>query len=1336
MAGEEFPFLNPAMYNPGQFAFGNNAEMSQLISMFAGPLLQQMAGPGNFMPHMMPGQALFDQFAMRNYQNQTRTATFNLAGAQDSELATRLLGMRSVMTGEKATDLNRAQAANMAGMLNNPLVKSFMGMAIGPENLEAMLHGSRGDIQNLGNTINKIGYFRRDPGGGGRMDAESLEDLTTGVFSHLYEPQGNLDKLAGGARRGDDKALQRLKAASRMEDKSVIGDADVESRLLRKDSSEIDSLYKKYVQGGTATDSATQAKELVKFDRAIKEAGVLSGDEATVSMLQTRAERLPTDEMHGFMAGQVSQVAENLAQRGVLPPSIGALSAKDRVGAIAETKLDEATIDRLARTMAERDLEKSDTEAGRLYREAASPDERKAEVDKVIDSYKLGIKDTQSEAERFARGESSKSAEEVLQGMGGEALAGNVDASRTASKLKSYTDSLSAVRDIFGDNGNPNAPMPALMAALDQLTQGGMGQMNPGKMAQTLRQMQTLARETGTGMQQLAQMSAVAGNMGQQLGIAPSVTMQNVANTLGITKAAMDGGAFSNNVFGTVGKEQFQNQTIQNLQQTEASGNSKALAAMNRIYKMDTKKFAGKELEAAMAAYNDPNNDGTYTFGGQKKNLYDLIGKGRHFAALDILEKSGASQSDFYSAVNSPLTQQYANAGKAYLTRKHEITQTLSTFGTRASVKKAIAGSDTLKGMDQKEITNASNVITGMVIDTAGSMSPEDQITYLQNNLETKLREQFEQTHDKPTAAKMAKEMAQKVGADRSSLSRLIGNMDTYASGLGMGNIAEIGQRYGKNMDAYGLMEVGNAASRAEAQRKMIGYETGPGQRASDYFLDIGKRGEKFNLDQFMKAVAPAIGDKEVLKQYAGRMGAGMHSLAEARNDYQVTQKDIDKLAADAAKGNKTAEAQLKELGGVESDVNIIYQKEIDAARETKLAGMDREELLKTYSASYGKDSSGAHLTDAQLRESLKDNAAYKTAHGQEYVTEKRKESGAKYLTERQMMSSAMSKSLGQAKKGADAGELENIKTMQRAVERGQDEGALQEGVRAMFRSKTFQGAFSGMGRADRKELESAILEKGDSTEAILKKMGISSEDFEKNKNLAYKDKTVKQRAAEAAIAMDAAHEFDQDKMGAAAEGAEAGKQKVDKAQIDATTVVINADNVSGGGGASGAAVQTSGSPLPTSAEGVDAELAAIEEKRKSRAGMGGALTNEESNRKAELEQQREKLAQKTTEAKSGPEQKGAATPDGTAASAATAPEGAYSSANITPAGLNQPQQQGTTVLASTGGGGGGGATNVVGTLTINNLREGVLALMNEGGGVPPAGNGPTVFNGNSTTTT
>lgn len=1382
MPGQPQPFLYPGMYNPGQFAFGNNAEMSQLISMMAMPILGQMAGPGNFMPHMMPGQALFDQFTMRNYQQQTQAATYQIAGAQNDELATRLLGGRSIFTPAGATDLNRSQASNIAGMLNNPMVKSIMGMALGPDNVEALLHGSKGDIQNLGSSVNKFGYFRRDPSGGGRMDAQSLEDLTTGMFSHLYEPQGNLDKLSEEARAGDERSMKRLREASRtLDDHVVVSDSDVQKRLRNKGDTEVGRLYEKYVQGGTATDAATQAKELMKFDRAIKESGVLSGTETTVGRMRDRAERMPVDEMHGFMAGQVGQLAENLAQRGVLPPSIGGLSAKERVGAVAETKLDDATLDRLAQTLARRDLENGDSETAIKYREAvAAGDEaaKKRILGEAAESQAAGLRSKKEEAEKFARGESTKSAEEILQGAGGEALAGNVDASRASSKIKGYTDALSAVRDIFGDNGNPNAPMPALMAMLDHLTQGGMGNMDPKRAASTLRSMQTLARETGTGMQQLAQMSAVAGNLGQQLGIAPSITMQNVAASMGITKSAMDSGAFSSGTFGTKNKEEFQNKTVQMLQEGDASGNAKSMAALARIYAMDPDKYKGTELEAAMAAYNDPNSDGTYTFKDPKtgetvtRNIYEDVGKGRQFAAQDLLTDSGGDLNDFHASLHDPLTQQFARAGAGYMTQKHERIQEISAAVTDGAVRARMAGTETLAGMDDSEVMAASEVITGMMLDSA-AMGPKDQAAFMKNNMEEKLTAHFKsQGKDEATAKKMAQEMTQKMTGDASALNRLVANAGTVAHHNYGENLAEMSQRYGNNRDVYGMLETGNAAARAEAEKRMIGYETTIGQRASDYLLDIGKKGEKFNLDQFMKAMAPVIGDDEVLRQYAGEMGAGMATAASERDKYQVTKKHVESLAEKARGGDAAATAELRRLGNVSDDTQIITTQQIDAAREAKIDKLSGEDLDKAFMDATGRKSA-AGVTDDQKKDALRKSESYKGTFAQQYKDEVRSRKDGKYLTEEELQSRAMG-SLGKALTKDVEGDLADIESVQRAFEQGQSKDALQGGVDAMFRMKGLQGAFKGMSGADKKALEQAIMTEGDSKAAILKSMGLSEEEYQKG--LQSKEKSDKQKAAEIAIGLDSAHKYDMDKM------AKDASQKVEKAEIDATTVVIKADKVEGAGAAAGnAAVQAPGATLPSDMAGVDAELAAIEERNADNWWDYDAPDKE---RRAELMRKKEELAQKEMDEKTRPVDVAETKPDKPADPPAKPPEDATTtppgadgqlppgsdvsqteaaqrgadaaatvnaqqaakeaipdataatvtagttSANVNPAAVSSPQQNPVTTVTGGGGGGGaagGGPITVTGSISLNNLREGVLELVSQNAIHPPGNGSPIV---------
>lgn len=1228
-----FNFNYPTPYSPGQMAFNNNAELSQLITMFAGPLLGQMAGPGNFMPHMMPGQALTDQFAMRNYQNQTRQSAFNVANYQNEDVANRLLGIRSAFTGQKATDMNREQANQMARVLNNPMMKTFMGMAMGPENVEAMLHGSRGDVQSLNSTVNRIGYFRRDPGGGSRMDAESLEDLTTGVFSHLYEPQGDVNKLATRARAGGSAgatALRRLQEAADMKDKKVITDRDLSSRLEGMGSDKVGELYNKYVQGGTAKSAAEQAKELTRFDRAIKEANVLKEDEASIGQVQTQARRRPTDEMHGFMAGQVSQMTENLFQRGMLPSSIGALDAKGRVSAISEVKLDDATVERLARKEAERDiLSRNDDRSAAFSRMTDS--QKKDEIDKVVGSYETKIRATKQAADDAAAGKGTASAEEVLQMTGGEALAGNVDASRTASRIKEYTESVKAVRDIFGDNGNPNAPMPALMAVLDQLTQGGMGSMNPAAAASTLRQMQSLARETGTGMEQLGAISGHAGALGAQLGIAPSVTMQNVANTLGLTKAAMDRGAFGNNVFGTRSKAEFQEHATKMLQSGDASGNAKAMAALNRIYQMDKDKYdkggaggGATELAAAMAAYNDPNSDGSYTFtdaSGRKvtKNLYQEMGRSGAFGAAGMLERSGGNRGEMAAVMHDVRTGEFQRAGKGFLTQKHARLNRLSQMTTVGVLSNRLKDKDSreytgaLANMDANQERKLSGKITEMIFDSS-NMNLEDQMDYLQKHMKPELVEHFKSVgHPDPEAA--AQQVYDKVGKDRGQLNKLVGNLGMQHQRLyGGENMAAASQMYGQGRDTAGMLEAGKAMSRTESAKRLVGYESTMGQRVSDYLLDIGERGEKFNVDALAESVFRTVGDRTIAKAYAGEMGRGMDVLSREKSKVSLTDKDI-KAVAEKAKTDPAAKKKMREMAGISDDTLVIAQKEIDDARDKKLASMGVDDLRKEYGKHFkdneGKALSGLNLTEDQLRAELKDNDQFNAAQAAEVRTQKQKETGkTKIMTEDEVTAVAINRNLGKAREGKEnQAAYEDITAIQRAFDKGDDTSALKAGVSAANRyfKKTLQE--QGVKEDDLKAL---VMQKGDAAQGeILKKFGLTKEKFDEALKQDDPSKTKEGRAAQAAaayIGMQASKKYGADALGQAQQSAD-GKQKVDKANIDATTVVVNADRVDGKDKAG--AATTPDKPAATPASAASAAAAASGDSAKQAPGSVGEINKE-----------------------------------------------------------------------------------------------------------------------------
>ena len=81
------------------------------------------------------------------------------------------------------------------------------------------------------------------------------------------------------------------------------------------------------------------------------------------------------------------------------------------------------------------------------------------------------------------------------------------DADRISSQLQDYVKSVSAIREVFGEGGNPNAPMPQLIGALEGLTSGRMQQFDASRLNTMVRDMQALSQQSGKSIDQLVAMS-------------------------------------------------------------------------------------------------------------------------------------------------------------------------------------------------------------------------------------------------------------------------------------------------------------------------------------------------------------------------------------------------------------------------------------------------------------------------------------------------------------------------------------------------------------------------------------------------------------------------------------------------------------------------------------------------------------------------------------------------------------------------------------------------------------------------------------------------------------
>jgi hypothetical protein len=1064
-------WMYPGFYSPGQMAFNNNAELSHLITMAAGPLLGAFAGPGNFMPHMMPTQNAMDQFALRAYQNQTLQATRNLSSIQQPDVTNLLLGLRSAITPTAPSALNREQAANMAGIINNPFMKAALGSAVGPENLEAMLYGSRGDATALGNVVNRVGYYRPNPTGGGRMDAAALSGFSAAMFSELYAPHGNVADMVVGARSGAPGGGDRLLAAAGMQNKHMVTDADVAARLRGMDTEKLGDLYNKYVQGGTATTAAAQAQELTKFDRAVAASGVLKDHEATIGQLETRAKQRPVHEMHGLMASQVGQLGETMFQRGLLPQSLGAMSPAERVKAMSAATRDDETMNRLADEYLKADFAKRSDKEAADYKALTTDEQRTEFLRARRGDARTTLEDTFKEIDKTATGATGAKAASELEQLGGfDLLATNVDAKRSASAIKQYTGAVAAVREIFGDNGNPNAPMPALLAVLDQLTQGAMGSMKPAHVETTLRQMQTLAKESGVGLEQLATLSATMGARGQQLGLSPQTTMSNVAGTLAMVQTMQNTGAFSGNVFGTLDKPAAMQRVGELMQRGDASRNALSMAALTRIVDADPKRFgANSELVKAVEAYRNPTGDGTYTFtdaSGKQvtRNIRQVIGAGGVGAAEQILASAGGRSDELGTMMLDPRTKEKMQAGFGFLTQKYEAARDINAMTTSSAVAKSLRGA----GLTPKAATSRAvgQRVTEMILDSAG-MNLDDQVDYMQKQIEAEMVTLYA---EKGLGSEADAKAAAKAMNNRSTFNQMIAQAGAvHGMRTGGETLSTFAQSHGRGRDAAGAAEAARSAAVAERRRVAgAGLEGTPLGRISDYLVDIATRGEKFNFNEFLKAMAPVISDKEMLQRYAKEMGGGFDALTQMTRDASITREDID----------KASEADLRKYAKFDKDVKIVSRDDMAKRRNKKLQGMSDADIKAAYAQHIG---GGDHLSRAQQIAELGAHAGYQHATDIGLLEAKEKSFD-------QLRAAAMG-AVGTAKEG-QAGTLEDLGKIHKAYFRGDDKGAVSAGTAAAMRLFDVKGKKA-------EALTAAVMDASpEGRKNLLKELGMSEAAF------------------------------------------------------------------------------------------------------------------------------------------------------------------------------------------------------------------------------------------------
>jgi len=233
------------------------------------------------------------------------------------------------------------------------------------------------------------------------------------------------------------------------------------------------------------------------------------------------------------------------------------------------------------------------------------------------------------------------------------------DSDRIKRSVKSYVDVVAAMRDIFGDMGKPNAPMQELIAGIEALTMGGMGQIDPGRMGMMVRQTYNLAKQTGVSLDNVMQMQGHAAQRAGQMGIEPTFAMQATQGALAFGGAYRAQGHAAHQAWGTMNADQV-TQLDSNLRvQASSSNMANRMAAAVRMAEQvggfDDDSEAGRFVAAAKGGSNE--------YRAADGSIKSMMLNDRDFARMmtTAKDKDGKSANVSEGDVQSMLSQRDTN---------------------------------------------------------------------------------------------------------------------------------------------------------------------------------------------------------------------------------------------------------------------------------------------------------------------------------------------------------------------------------------------------------------------------------------------------------------------------------------------------------------------------------------------------------------------------------------------------------------------------------------------------------------------------------------------------
>lgn len=464
-------------------------------------------------------------------------------------------------------------------------------------------------------------------------------------------------------------------------------------------------------------------------------------------------------EMNGISAGRAGQLYEDLFRRGTLPQSLGQMSAADRVKLIGrELPADDETLTRLARDFSREQLTTSNQKyAGdKTFSQLARPQQEEL-INEVLDNNKQRLKTT-FDAIRAGK----ESPAELEQMAGFSQAARSIDASQITKVLKDHTGAVAAVREIFGEAGNPNAPFAQLQNALEALSQNQVGRVNPQKLEKSVRELQMAARGAGVGLQGMLGLSTQTAAFGDRFGLDRSLAMDSTTAGLNQSAAMRDAGAFDRG-FGSMTPEEANVKGAYLAQATKASATMNLLyvarrsVTENRDEHYDAEGKPKTAVAAMLEAIDNKKDEFVDPKTGKKRSWQEMMTSGDQTVALhDVLDDSQSS-----AMTNSLLMDRQGN--QAFASTFRDMSASLNRSDIigmlKAQVSQQIAVDDkTISEDDRDRLAKAQAV--ALLDATRGRAADGTRITDENRN------EQFEKSMRAELTASEEKRLADPANPD------------------------------------------------------------------------------------------------------------------------------------------------------------------------------------------------------------------------------------------------------------------------------------------------------------------------------------------------------------------------------------------------------------------------------------------------------------------------------------------------------------------------------------------------------------------------------------------